>query len=112
MNPLRCPKCDTRLTKGLPSSGKSYCLDCGWEGYLPKPKKHDHRGSIWIISNGRLLWCYQCGAWGYNVSAEERKLMLGTIPAWYRPTGLGGPNPAVGGWRRVRGRAEQSKERA
>lgn len=102
MNPLRCPKCDTRLTKGLPSSGKSYCLDCGWEGYLPKPKKHDHRGSIWIIANGRLLWCYQCGAWAYNVPAADKKAMGG--PAWYRPTGLGGPNPATS--KPKRGRAE------
>lgn len=73
-----------------------------------KPKKHDHRGSCWIIANGRLLWCYQCGAWTYNVPAAEKKAMGG--PAWYRTTGLGGPNPAAGGWRRVRGRAEQAKE--
>lgn len=57
-----------------------------------KGKKHDHRSSLWLIANGRLMWCYQCGAWAYNVPIEDRRV-LG--PAWYRPTGIGGPNPAT-----------------
>jgi len=57
-----------------------------------KRKKHDHRSSTWLIANGRLIWCYRCGAWAYNVNAEDRKVLGG--PAWYRPTGLDGANPA------------------
>ena len=58
-----------------------------------KKPKHDHRGSVWLISNGRLIWCYQCGAWTYNISSAKKKAMGG--PAWYRPTGIGGQNPAA-----------------
>ena len=47
--------------------------------------KHDHRRSIWIIADGRLLWCYRCGAWRVNDPVGE----------WYRPTGEDGPNPAM-----------------
>lgn len=57
----------------------------------PKAKKHDHRGSMWLIAGGNLCWCYQCGAWGYNLPKSQRP----AGPAWYRPTGIGGHNPAV-----------------
>ena len=49
------------------------------------PWRHDHRRSLWVIGGGAMLWCYQCGAWRYTGSGEK----------WHRPTGLGGPNPAV-----------------
>lgn len=46
-------------------------------------KRHDHRQSLWIIAGGTHLWCYQCGAFKH-VDGK-----------WQRPTGLGGPNPAM-----------------
>lgn len=51
-------------------------------------KKHDHRGSIWIIAGGNILWCYQCGAWRMNLP--------GRVPGgWHKPSGIGGANPAM-----------------
>ena len=54
---------------------------------------HDHRLSLWIISNGDLLngdllWCYVCGAWRPN--------RAGRMP-WYRPSGDKTINPACKG---------------
>jgi hypothetical protein len=49
-------------------------------------KKHDHRQSLWLIAGGRLCWCYQCGAWRPNTPGKMQ---------WYKPTGIGGPNPAM-----------------
>ena len=48
--------------------------------------RHDHRGSLWAIAGGALLWCYQCGAWRPNNSLGR---------GWHRPTGIGGENPAM-----------------
>lgn len=59
---------------------------------MTKPKKHDHRQSMWLIAGGHLAWCYQCGAWAFNLPLNERKA-LG--PLWNRPSGIGGPNPAM-----------------
>jgi hypothetical protein len=53
----------------------------------PKAKKHDHRQSLWIIANGDILWCYQCGAWRLNEHGRQYK--------WHRTSGIGGPNPAM-----------------
>lgn len=67
------------------------------ETFIKPAKKHDHRGSIWLISNGRLLWCYQCGAWTYNITAADKRFVgnpIGMTRGWYRTTGIGGPNPA------------------
>lgn len=51
-------------------------------------KKHRHDGSIWIIAGGALLWCYQCGAFRPNSA--------GRVPGgWHKPSGIGGPNPAM-----------------
>lgn len=50
-------------------------------------KKHDHRGSLWIIAGGHVLWCYQCGAWKLNRTGEPR--------TWNKPSGIGGENPAM-----------------
>lgn len=55
-----------------------------------KPKKHDHRQSLWIIAGGHLLWCYQCGAWRLN-----RDIYGEDAGKWHKPTGIGGPNPAM-----------------
>ena len=49
-------------------------------------RKHDHRGSLWIIAGGKVLWCYQCGAWRPNVAGRMQ---------WNKPTGVGGANPAM-----------------
>lgn len=48
------------------------------------PCKHRR---TWIIGNeyASLLWCYQCGAIRHNLPGER----------WTRPTGPGGPNPAI-----------------
>lgn len=51
------------------------------------PFKHDHRKSMWIVSNGGLLWCYQCGAIRLNQSNSK----------WEYPTGKNGTNPAMRG---------------
>lgn len=67
-----------------------------------KPKKHDHRGSLWIIAGGAILWCYQCGAWTFNGQYRTSKRMQ-----WSKPTGLGGPNPAMS--KPKRGRPEQER---
>lgn len=53
-------------------------------------KRHDHRQSLWAIAGGTLLWCYQCGAWTRNVAR-----LPGERGTWHKPTGLGGPNPAM-----------------
>jgi hypothetical protein len=50
--------------------------------------KHDHRQSMWVIAGGHILWCYQCGAWKLTENSRERT-------RWHKPTGIGGPNPAV-----------------
>jgi hypothetical protein len=51
--------------------------------------RHDHRRSLWIIGIGEssFLWCYQCGAIRVNAAGAQYK--------WRRPTGIGGPNPAM-----------------
>lgn len=56
---------------------------------MTKPK-HDHRQSLWIIAGGHILWCYQCGAWKMNHHGESAKR-----EPWNKPTGIGGPNPAM-----------------
>jgi len=52
-----------------------------------KPCRH-HR--TWLVSGGRIEWCYECGA-------IRRNEVIGCIvsPAgwWVRPTGKGGKNP-------------------
>jgi hypothetical protein len=50
-------------------------------------KKHDHRQSMWLIAGGAACWCYQCGAWKLNLQGAPR--------GWEKPTGIGGPNPAM-----------------
>lgn len=56
----------------------------------PKPKRHDHRQSLWLIAGGFLLWCYRCGAFRDNLPGKR---------PWHKPTGLTGDNPAMKeGW--------------
>lgn len=50
-----------------------------------KPKRHDHRQSLWLIAGGYAAWCYRCGAWRINEPRVK----------WVRPTGPDGPNPAI-----------------
>ena len=50
-------------------------------------KRHDHRASMWLIAGGTVMWCYQCGAWKLNLPNARRE--------WHKPTGIGGPNPAM-----------------
>jgi hypothetical protein len=52
-------------------------------------RRHDHRQSLWIIAGGHVLWCYQCGAWKMNRYRESKR------EPWNKPTGIGGPNPAL-----------------
>lgn len=49
-------------------------------------RRHDHRGSLWLIAGGKVCWCYQCGAWRPNTTGRMR---------WHRTTGIGGPNPGM-----------------
>jgi hypothetical protein len=53
----------------------------------PKPPPHDHRQSMWIMTNasGAWCWCYQCGAWRHASFGNR----------WNSPTGIGGRNPAI-----------------
>ena len=51
-----------------------------------KKPKHDHRQSLWLIAGGAICWCYQCGAWRMNQPGRAQ---------WHKPTGIGGPNPAM-----------------
>ncbi len=55
---------------------------------IPVPKPCRHR-NVWVYAsagaNGRLLWCYQCGAIRC-VPGDKR---------WTKPTGPDGPNPAM-----------------
>lgn len=48
-----------------------------------------HR-KFWILSGGRLLWCYECGA-----VRRMTPTQVGAIPRsqWCRPTGENGENP-------------------
>jgi hypothetical protein len=48
-------------------------------------KRHRHEQSMWIIAGGAWLWCYQCGAIRPNKPGTR----------WQKPSGLGGPNPAM-----------------
>jgi len=50
------------------------------------PKRHDCRGSLWIIAGGGIIWCYQCGSWRLNIPSKS---------PWHRPSGIGGKNPAL-----------------
>jgi hypothetical protein len=47
--------------------------------------RHRHERSMWLICSGQIMWRYQCGAWRGN--------WVGT--KWQKPSGLGGPNPAM-----------------
>lgn len=49
-----------------------------------KPCRHRH---CWAFGTrpAQMLWCYECGA----IKNGEEK--------WVRPTGVGGPNPAMKG---------------
>jgi hypothetical protein len=44
----------------------------------------DHRRGLWIVADGSLLWCYQCGA--------IRPNRAGRLP-WAKPTGNAADNP-------------------
>lgn len=52
--------------------------------------RHRHEQTMWLICGGSVAWCYQCGAWKYNFKTTEPN-------RWQKPTGLGGPNPAMKG---------------
>lgn len=54
---------------------------------LPTPvPRHRHDQSMWLIAGGHWMWCYQCGAIRKTNAFGDR---------WEKPTGLGGPNPAM-----------------
>lgn len=48
-----------------------------------KPTRCRHR-NVWVFASrtAQMLWCYQCGA-------------IRNGDGWVRPTGPGGPNPAM-----------------
>ena len=49
---------------------------------------HDHRGSVWLIAGGSIIWCYACGAWRPNVAGKLQ---------WHKPSGDKAINPAMKG---------------
>jgi hypothetical protein len=51
-------------------------------------RPHDHRGSVWLLANGSIIWCYVCGAWRPNFTGRRM---------WYKPSGDKAINPAVKG---------------
>jgi hypothetical protein len=55
----------------------------------PKPKRHRHEQSMWLIAGGYWFWCYQCGAVRLNPAKS------GDPTRWQKPSGIGGPNPAM-----------------
>jgi hypothetical protein len=51
-----------------------------------RAKRHDHRGSLWLLAGGAICWCYQCGAWRPSTPGRMK---------WHKTTGIDGPNPAM-----------------
>lgn len=60
------------------------------------PKRHRHEASCWVMSGGRWLWCYQCGAVRKLRPAADKSAPYDSEPdgPWVKPTGIGGRNPA------------------
>jgi hypothetical protein len=56
------------------------------------PPRCRHSAS-WLIDNGALEWCYQCGAWRRLRLVSESSNTVRPSTPWVRPTGNGGENP-------------------
>ena len=66
---------------------------------MANEKRHRHDRSSWIICGGHAEWCYQCGAWRQlqHTALAQVSVIKGKEGRWHRPTGIGGPNPAMRG---------------
>ena len=62
-----------------------------------EPKRHRHERSSWLICGGSVEWCYQCGAWRQLRRTASATCMPipGPEGKWHKPSGIGGPNPAI-----------------
>ena len=59
------------------------------------PTRHRHERNSWVIAGGAVEWCYQCGAWRSLKPVNGRSNVLMAATKWQRPSGVGGPNPAL-----------------
>lgn len=57
--------------------------------------RHRHERNSWLIAGGAIEWCYQCGAWRSLRPVNATGNVLTAISKWQRPSGIGGPNPAL-----------------
>ena len=57
--------------------------------------RHRHERTSWVIAGGAVEWCYQCGAWRSLRPVNAAGNVLTAITKWQRPSGIGGPNPAL-----------------
>ena len=59
------------------------------------PTRHRHERNSWMLAGGAVEWCYQCGAWRSLKPVNGRSNVLMAATKWQRPSGIGGPNPAL-----------------
>ena len=60
----------------------------------PQPR-HRHERNSWLIAGGAVEWCYQCGAWRHLSPVNGAGNTVMPVTKWQRPSGIGGPNPAL-----------------
>jgi hypothetical protein len=72
----------------LKAAFKKKLLEAGSKA-MKKPCRHN---KSWFVQDGRIEWCYECGAFREMTRLKCSNIITPITP-WVKPVGKGGENP-------------------